>query len=261
MIKYAICEQSLVAVRKQPSDQSEMINQLLFGDLLTVTDNKNSWYLIITKHDGYEGWVDTKQITIIDQIQFDELARVEPVFLSDISATFSTTEGKMKHIVIGSKLPYCGNNSFLISDGKYLFEGDLQSSIAKVTTHNIINNAMKFIGAPYLWGGRSPFGVDCSGLSQIVFGMAGVKLKRDASLQVEMGETINFVNEAVAGDLAFFDNEEGIITHVGIIVDNKQIIHASGEVRIDSIDHNGIYNKQQKKYTHKLRIIKRIVGA
>ncbi len=260
MTKYAICEQSLVAVRKQPSDQSEMINQLLFGDLLAVTDNKNSWCLIITKHDGYEGWVDIKQITIIDKIQFDELARVEPVFLSDISATFTSTEGKMKHIVIGSKLPYFKNNSFLISDGKYMLDGGGQTSIANKPP-NIIENAMKFIGAPYLWGGRSPFGIDCSGLSQIVFGMSGIKLKRDASLQVEIGETINFMNEAVAGDLAFFDNEEGIITHVGIIVDNKQIIHASGEVRIDSIDHNGIYNKQQKKYTHKLRIIKRIVGA
>ena len=260
MIKYAICEQSLVAVRKQPSDRSEMINQLIFGDLITITDIKSSWGLIVTKHDGYEGWVDIKQITIIDQIQFDELASVEPVFLFDISAMFATTGGKMKHILMGSKLPYFENKSFMISDGKYMLDGDKQTSIANQSP-NIIENAMKFIGAPYLWGGRSPFGIDCSGLIQIVFGMAGIKLKRDASLQVENGETINFVNESVAGDLAFFDNEEGIITHVGIIVDNKQIIHASGEVRIDSIDHNGVYNIQQKKYTHKLRIIKRIVGA
>ena len=144
-------------------------------------------------------------------------------------------------------------------DNRYsINENHICKNQNKVTT-DIINNAMKYLGAPYMWGGRSPFGIDCSGFTQVVFGMCGITLKRDAYLQAELGNTIDFINETKTGDLVFFDNDESKITHVGIMIEDKQIIHASGEVRIDSIDHNGIYNENAKKYSHKLRIIKRII--
>ena len=258
MTKFGICVQSLVPVRKYSSDQSEMINQLIFGDLLTILDSTDSWYLIATEHDLYEGWVDVKQVTIIEQPQFNKLVKTTAYLLPEIYSSVSTKEGETKHLILGSRLPDYHQNSFSILNKKYFFEKNTANKVIKTSKNDIITIAMKYIGTPYLWGGRSPFGIDCSGFTQVVFSMVGIKLKRDASQQVEMGETIDFINETIAGDLAFFDNSEGKITHVGILLNNKEIIHASGEVRIDSIDHQGIYNKDQKKYTHKLRVIKRI---
>ncbi len=120
-------------------------------------------------------------------------------------------------------------------------------------------NAISYLNAPYLWGGKSPFGIDCSGFVQMVYKLSGIFLKRDAAQQAQQGELVNFIHETQLGDLAFFENDEGNFVHVGIILDNEHIIHASGKVRIDKIDHNGIYNEQSRRYTHKLRLIKRII--
>ena len=259
MIKYAICLQSLVPVRNQPSDQSEMTNQLIFGDLLTILDAKGSWLLTCTLHDEYEGWVDIKQITIIEHNAFEKLNNKQPVYLSSTCGRAIADNEKATSIVMGSRLHNFINNTIVISNGTYLVVGNIQSEISGCTGQDIVDIAMKYIGAPYLWGGRSPFGIDCSGLTQVVFSMMGIQLKRDAQLQADQGEIINFITEATAGDLAFFDNADDKITHVGIIIDNKHIIHASGEVRVDNIDHQGIYNEKLKKYTHRLRIIKRII--
>lgn len=259
MMKYGICELSLVAVRRHPSDQSEMINQLIFGDLLNIIDIKDNWFLINTSPDKFEGWVDLKQITLIEKHQFEKLEKDKTVFFSDIYGKATTQSSKSINLVLGSRLPNFQNNSITIIDNIYSIEGNIQPDIPEPTAQNIINIATKYLGAPYLWGGRSPFGIDCSGFIQNVFAMLGINLKRDAHQQVEVGETINFVNEAKAGDLAFFDNADEKITHVGIVIDNKQLIHASGEVRIDTLDHQGIYNEKQKIYTHKLRIIKRLI--
>ena len=124
---------------------------------------------------------------------------------------------------------------------------------------HLINNAMIFLNAPYLWGGRTPFGIDCSGFTQIIYRLQGINIPRDAYKQAEIGTTLSFINESEEGDLAFFDNAEGKIIHVGIIMKKNYIIHASGKVRIDKIDQEGIFNIEKKKHTHKLRIIKSIV--
>ena len=102
-------------------------------------------------------------------------------------------------------------------------------------------------------------GLDCSGFTQAVFRLNGISLPRDASQQSGIGQVINLVTEALPGDLAFFDNDEGMITHVGLILDSTSIIHASGKVRIDALDHQGIYNVETNKYSHRLRLIRRIM--
>ncbi|MCY7361282.1 MAG: C40 family peptidase, partial [Ignavibacteria bacterium] len=119
--------------------------------------------------------------------------------------------------------------------------------------------ALKYLNAPYLWGGRSPYGIDCSGFTQMVYKFFGIRLKRDAYQQAEQGRTIDYIDHTQTGDLAFFHNEDGKIKHVGIILQHKKIIHASGCVRIDSIDHHGIYNHDKKTYSHNLRFFKRIL--
>ena len=123
----------------------------------------------------------------------------------------------------------------------------------------MIDQALKYFNAPYLWGGRSPLGIDCSGLTQIIYKMAGYAIPRDAGQQVHCGKALSFIEETKPGDLAFFDNDEGRIIHVGIIWEKNKIIHASGKVRIDNVDQFGIYNLETKRYTHQMRVMKRII--
>ena len=116
-----------------------------------------------------------------------------------------------------------------------------------------------WVGTPYQFGGSTKNGIDCSGFTQMVYRLNGFKLLRDASQQATQGDALSFIEESTAGDLAFFDNNEGDIIHVGIIMENHHIIHAHGKVRIDRIDHTGIYNVDTNTHSHKLRVIKSIV--
>lgn len=254
-MKYGICELALVAVRKLAGDQSEMVNQLLFGDLVVVKDKHHSWLLIESADDNYEGWVDEKQITPIEEDVFAALRSTAPVYLLDENA-IATCKQLTKYISIGSRLPFYQDGQFVIKDNTYRIEAHVQLTSKESGRKDVTDTALKFLGTPYMWGGRSLYGIDCSGFVQLVFKMHGHMLKRDAHQQVEHGNLVNFVTEALPGDLAFFDNEEGLITHVGIILPQSKIIHASGEVRIDTIDHQGIFNESLQKYSHKLRVIK-----
>ena len=150
------------------------------------------------------------------------------------------------------------NKECKVEDTVFSYEGGTVISSVKKTTEELLNTAKLFLNAPYLWGGKTIFGIDCSGFTQLVYKLSGYKLPRDAWQQAELGHPLSFVEEAQAGDLAFFDNEEGKIVHVGIILPNNEIIHASGKVRIDKFDHYGIFHSENKKYSHMLRVIKRI---
>ena len=160
-------------------------------------------------------------------------------------------------VSIGAKLPFLKDKAINFESFSFGFEGQVSDPKQKGTAQTIISTAYLLINAPYLWGGKNPFGIDCSGFTQLVYKLNGYKLPRDASQQVELGEPLSFVEEA--GDLAFFDNEEGNIVHVGILLNNEQIIHASGSVRIDKFDHYGIFSSDTKKYSHTLRVIKKIL--
>ncbi|MFH1118645.1 MAG: C40 family peptidase [Bacteroidota bacterium] len=253
----AICYLSLVAVRAEPSGKAEMVNQLLFGDIVEIVDNFDHWCKIRTLFDSYEGWCDQKQIHQLTDETLEVLKGSSLRVVTDITGLLSTQGKPGLPVVMGSNLYTLSNGLIAGPHGDYhLTEGE-SNTPELLNTEEIAETASLYLNAPYLWGGRSPFGIDCSGLVQIVFKMKGIILKRDAAQQAKQGSLINLIEESRSGDVAFFDNEEGKIIHTGIITGRGSIIHASGEVRVDPLDHHGIFNKKAGKYSHKLRVIKR----
>lgn len=258
-MKYGIGHLSVVPCRAEASDSSEQVTQLLFGETIKVYEKKRSWYRIKTAHDNYECWMDEKQFLFITQSQFEELQSQQSLVAADfVQLIQHPKSGEMISLLLGSNLPYFKNNSIQIDKDEWKFEGITLNTQEKQPKTKIPENALLLLNAPYQWGGRSPFGIDCSGFVQIIYKLNGISLPRDASQQAEVGQALSFIEEAEEGDLAFFDNEEGQITHVGIILENNRIIHASGMVRIDQLDHQGIYNQEIKNYTHRLRLISKI---
>jgi gamma-D-glutamyl-L-lysine dipeptidyl-peptidase len=256
-MNYGLCDQTLVPVRIQPGDKYEMINQLLFGDVLLLKDKFKNWLLIETIDDQYDGWVDEKQVSVIDKSVYNSLLTTDRFYVKDLAVESVSTNQLSKLILtLGCSLPGFNKNQFSVNGYEYLFSGEFHHSVKKTDRDEITETAKRYLGAPYLWGGRSIFGIDCSGFVQMVFKINGIFLPRDSALQVLEGNTVNFIHEAKTGDLAFFGNDEGNIIHAGILLNNNQIIHASGKVRIDNIDHQGIFNTDTKQYSHQLRIIK-----
>ena len=252
-----ICYLSLIAVRSEPSERSELVNQMLFGDLLEVVDTFGNWIKIRGFHDQYEGWCDRKQIQMLTDETLEVLKGSSQQLVADITGTIVTRGKPAINLVIGSSLYTLSNGLFAGPGGDYhLAEG--ASCMPEIhQPDEITETASLYLNSPYLWGGRSPFGIDCSGLVQMVFKMKGINLKRDANQQAGQGRIVNLIEESRAGDVAFFDNDEGKIIHTGIITGRGSIIHASGEVRVDPLDHHGIFNKNEGKYSHKLRLIRR----
>ncbi len=257
-MSYGICQLSILPVRAEPSHRSEQVTQLLFGEHYEVLEAIQDWIKIRIAFDGYEGFIPQGQNTFLEFQDFNFLQKTNS-FLSYDLVQLMIHDSKIQTILLGSTLPFYENEHCRINDKKFKFDGNARFPEKTKSAQTLIENTFMYLNAPYLWGGRSPFGIDCSGFTQMVFKLSGYKLHRDAAQQTEHGDTINLIHEAAAGDLAFFDNEEGKITHVGILTDKDKIIHASGKVRIDSFDQVGIFNLETKRYSHKLRLIKRIL--
>ncbi len=259
-MEFGICLLSVIPVRAEPLDLSEMVTQLLFGELVVINERKKNWLHIRVVYDNYEGWTDEKQIQILDEKEFNRLNNEIPRYTLDlVEIVQDNSNNGLIPVLIGSTIRNIDNEHFCIGSTDYSYNGQLTSPERQIEINFLLENAMLFLHSPYLWGGKTPFGIDCSGYTQTVYKISGVKLLRDALQQATQGETVSLLDEAGPGDLLFFDNEEGEIVHVGILLENQKIIHASGKVRIDSIDHQGIYNNELKKYTHNLRLIKKII--
>lgn len=256
MNHYGICHLSSAPLRAEPSSKSELTSMLLLGETFQILNAREGWLHVRTVFDDYEAWLENKQYDSIYEPLFNEIQNQTLYVLN--AATEEIGEGLNKmQVVLGSSLPFYKNGQFEIGHHTFSVRNAAEATFQDRQT--LLNTAYQYLNAPYLWGGRSPFGIDCSGLVQVVFKINGIKMKRDAWQQAEQGETVDFFESVKSGDLAFFDNEQGKITHVGIIISPNQIIHASGQVRIDRIDRTGIYNEAANKYTHKLRIIKRVI--
>ncbi len=259
-MQFGICLLSLVPCRREPSGTSEMVTQLLFGEHYTVREQKEDWYKIITGPDHYECWISAKQHAPLSQRHFELLGSQVVHYAGDLIQIVTDLSRDIRFpISLGCVLPFLKGDTFQIEDRQFAFEGSTIKSGTKGSAASVLQTAYLLLNAPYLWGGRGPFGIDCSGFTQLIYKLNGYALPRDASQQVSLGEPLSFVEEARAGDLAFFDNEEGRIVHVGIVIDHLQILHASGNVRIDKYDHYGIFNGETGRYSHSMRVIKRVL--
>ncbi len=255
-MEFGICNLNSIPLRIDASDTSEMISQVLFGEHFTVLETNKQWLYIKLAFDGYKGWIDHKQVEEISQDYFEELQNSSYHYLNELVSYMTTDDEKLIPLSIGVTLPKYHNQQFIINNKTFKIDGDIKE--AKLTKQHVVETAFMYLNAPYLWGGKTPFGIDCSGFSQMVYKMNGYKLFRDASQQAKQGEVLSFIEESEPGDLAFFDNVEGNIIHVGIILANNYIIHASGKVRLDRLDQSGIYNEETNRHTHRLRMIKKM---
>ncbi|MDG5492890.1 C40 family peptidase [Psychroserpens sp. SPM9] len=249
-MQYGICNLSIVPLRIEPSDPSELVSQVLYGEIFKVLEQRKSWSRIRLAFDNYEGWIDNKQYLEISEDTYKTIKDQDPILSTDLIEFVQGDNNQLYTIPIGSSL----NGLEIIG---HTFDG--HSISTKQDKSNLLKTAFTYLNAPYLWGGKTPFGIDCSGFTQMVYKINGHTILRDASQQATQGQALSFIEESEPGDLAFFDNQEGLITHVGIIMEDNYIIHAHGKVRIDRLDHSGIYNTDRGIHTHKLRVIKKII--
>jgi hypothetical protein len=252
---FGICNLAIVPLRLEPSDRSELTSQVLFGDYFTILEQSQNWSRIELAFDGYTGWIDNKQFRIISEADYNTLATTTKVLNGDLLEYITTPDNLLTTIPLGADITFLDNPA--LNTESFVFEG-LRAS-GQTSKQHLLQTAFMYLNAPYLWGGKTPFGIDCSGMVQMVYKLNGYHMLRDASQQATLGEALSFIEESEPGDLAFFDNEEGRIIHVGIIMEDNHIIHAHGKVRIDRLDHLGIYNVDTNRHTHKLRVIKKIL--
>lgn len=256
--EYGVCRLSVIPVRAEASHRSELVTQLLFGEHYEVTefDKERKWCRIKIEYDQYQGWIEISQHTFISKEYFDYLTRTEFKITTDITATMLYNKSPMV-VLMGSMIPISSSELFKMEE-QFAFNGEAKNLGQKREFEYLKTIAFKYLNAPYQWGGRSPFGIDCSGFTQMVFKICGYKLFRDTNQQVNQGKLIEFEN-LKEGDLLYFNNKEGKIVHTGIALPDHKVIHASGRVRIDHLTDEGIVNSETKIFTHSLSTIKRVL--
>lgn len=257
-MRYAICPLSIVPVRTGMNDRSEQLTQLLFGDLVEILETKGKvWTKIRAEWDNSIGWVLSNQLQAVTPSEF-ELFRKEFAFSLDLLCPVMNEQSSIP-VPFGARLPGFDGIRLQVADKVFTFSGQgvFPKSIQK-TPDILVKLARRLLFAPFQPGGLSPLGIDAGGLTQLLFRVLGYKLDRDPAEQVYQGEPIDFMEQARPGDLAFFENKKGKIHHAGILLEKDQIIHAYGRVRIDQIDHYGIFDPETKNYSHQLRVLRRI---
>ncbi len=256
-MNYGICLIATAALRMHPDHKSEMVSQLLFGETFFIHESITNWHHVECSHDHYRGWIAKNQATTIDEDRFENLERSAKCYAGDRLGSIHDSNNKTGFLISGGSTLIYTHDKMILGNKQLTYTGNIITP-ESVSIRDVPVFARKFLHTPYLWGGRSSFGLDCSGLVQVVFRMAGISLPRDASIQANQGEPVHLLEESVPGDLVFFDDTEEMINHVGILLGEGLVIHAHGIVRIDKIDHHGIFNTETGKYSHPLRLIKRI---
>jgi len=255
---------SVLPMRSEAREQSEMCSQLLFGEHFEILEEGEKFYYIESIQDKYKGWVDKKMITPISENLAKDLTEDEHAITNKPIAN-CFIESKNENIILsgGSSVPFYDPKKESFTIGEKVFHISKEQVNLPLTKNfsgdEMLSIAFMYLNTPYLWGGRNSLGIDCSGFVQVVLSICGKEFPRDCAQQVEQGTLVSFLPEARSGDLAFFENTAGVVSHVGILINNNQIIHASGRVKIESIDAQGIIHEETGNYTHQLRLIKRIL--
>jgi hypothetical protein len=256
---YGISRISILPMRSEPDHRSEMVNQLLFGEHYTVLRpaDDGKWLKIQSAIDRYEGWIQREQYHEISADYFEQVGLMDYRICTDLftSILFNKTE---VNITIGSILPISSNEIFEM-EGHLAFNGESKALGQKRDAEFIEQVAKKYVNTPYLWGGKSPFGIDCSGFTQIVYRIAGYSIPRDSSQQVMSGKQVEYFAQAAPGDLVILADENGKVDHVGIMLEGEKIIHASGKVRIDRLTPDGIFKADTNILSHHLHSIRRVI--
>ena len=251
-MKNGLADLAIIPLRKEPAHRAEMVSQLLFGELYRVLETRDEWMQVECAADGYVGWISAGQHRAIEESEYRERAALAPIYLREPFAWLDFG-GVERLLPAGSSLA-CALARGAKCAGKLLREPP------EFNEANLLSLTAMYLRAPYLWGGRTPMGIDCSGFAQATFRYFGKRLLRDAYLQADQGEAVASLADARAGDLVFFD-EAGKITHVGILLSNRQVIHAAGYVKVSAIDERGILSSDAtsaNRYTHALRRIRRV---
>lgn len=261
-MEYGVSDIAFIPLRQGLSDRSEMLSQILFGECFEILIKRGDWYRVKTEFDDYEGWIPKDSFIPIEKSEFEKYTTDYEMFYHSHSLELLKNGTQKVLLPAGVVLPCfdSDNKEFEFAGNRYKFiSPDYEKIEYEDQRDLIVKLAKKFLNTPYLWGGRTAWGIDCSGLVQLVYRAVGVNVSRDSYDQVNLGKAINFITDAQPGDLVFFDNDEGIIVHVGLLTGNGKIIHASKKVRSDIIDHQGIYNRDIKRYSHNLRVIKTVL--
>ncbi|NIG54253.1 C40 family peptidase [Chitinophaga sp. Cy-1792] len=254
---YAVVTVPVAPLRMEWAHRSEMISQLLWGECVEILASAaGGWVQVRNQYDDYIGWATESHLQPIDELFYKlPVTGYLPEWSNEV-----IFNGQPMMVPFGCLVKCQGGSSNWGQSVVNIPANLATTDVPAAQRATVIRDAaMKYLNTAYLWGGRSVFGVDCSGLTQNTFKLAGIELWRDAYQQATQGNAVDFLQEAQLGDLAFFDNEEGRITHVGILLNDQEIIHSSGKVRIDPIDNQGIINRDTGIRTHKLRIIKRLL--
>ena len=254
-MKQYVCENVFVPLRLMPSHRSEMLSQVVFGERYVIIDEIPGWIKVELEFDGYRGWMDKSHL------QHSVAGQAGNSYVLNRNLACFRPDNTVMVIEAGSEIyePDFERKSFRAGENTYTVKGEFTEKYISVS-ESVTDTALRFLNSPYLWGGRVPSGIDCSGFTQLVYKIHGIRIPRDSFKQAEAGEPVEFISDARAGDLVFFDNELGKITHVGMILSEGLVIHASGRVRIDVIDHQGIFRREAGNYSHHLRLIRRIIS-
>lgn len=259
IFEFGVCRLSVVPVRAESSDKAEQVTQLLFGDHYEVIneDKDRKWVWIRVNYDQYEGWIDVKQHHPISKEYFEYLNHAEFKITTDVTSSILYNKSRQL-ILMGSMIPISSTELFKMEE-QFAFIGEAKNLGQKRDFEFMRTTAVKYLNSPYLWGGKSTFGVDCSGFTQMVFKICGYRLQRDSGQQALHGRSVAAAHEAKPGDLAFFTSATGKINHVGILLEKDKIIHSSGKVRVDSFSEEGIINQDSKVITHQFSHLRRIL--
>lgn len=266
---------SVIPVRAEARESAEQNTQMLFGELCQIMDDKNpKWTCVRLENDGQEGWVDAKMITPMSDAEYrahKQALQSAATVVFPMTYAVSENNGQTIPLTASTKLTNYQNGRFEVLGVGFRIDPNMVSTQPLELNEQNLQQAVRFfLNVPYLWGGKNALGMDCSGFTQVIMSLFGKSLPRNASEQATQGQPVSNLRHAQAGDLAFFDHEDGKISHVGILLSslntkpstlNCTLVHCSGRVKVENLDETGIMNTETGTHSHHLVSLRRLCNS